>query len=62
MKYIKIFFHYHTSGDIVLKINRKNEYQTIYGFGGAFTDAAGINIFNLSTKAQEKLIKYYLIT
>ena len=31
--------------------------QKILGFGGAFTDAAGINIAKLSAGAQELLIK-----
>lgn len=31
--------------------------QKILGFGGAFTDAAGINIAKLSVGAQELLIK-----
>ena len=30
-----------------------------YRFGGAFTDAAGINIAHLSTEAQESLIRAY---
>lgn len=32
-------------------------YQEIYGFGGAFTDAAVINIAKLGLPTQEKLIK-----
>jgi len=31
--------------------------QTIVGYGGAFTDAAGINIADLPPAAQEKLIR-----
>ena len=33
--------------------------QTIIGFGGAFTDAAGINIAKLSSGAQQNLISAY---
>lgn len=29
------------------------------GFGGAFTDAAGINIARLSQAAQENLMRYF---
>ena len=32
--------------------------QKIIGFGGAFTDAAGINIAQLSVVAQERLMRY----
>ncbi|XP_046661458.1 lysosomal acid glucosylceramidase-like isoform X2 [Homalodisca vitripennis] len=35
------------------------KYQKIMGFGGAFTDAAGINIKSLSKMAQENLMRSY---
>lgn len=35
------------------------QYQKILGFGGAFTDAAGINIAKLSILAQQNLLKSY---
>ena len=34
-------------------------YQEIYGFGGAFTDSAGINIASLSEGSQKKLLEAY---
>ena len=40
-------------------INYDVRFQTIKGFGGAFTDAAGINIKSLSSKAQERLLQSY---
>lgn len=40
-----------------IKININKTYQTIKGFGGAFTDATGINIKALSEATQEKLLK-----
>lgn len=40
-------------------INRKARCQTMIGFGGAFTDSAGINILTLSKPAQEKLLRSY---
>ncbi|XP_071793951.1 lysosomal acid glucosylceramidase-like [Asterias amurensis] len=46
----------------LLKINSSVEYQTILGFGGAFTDSATINIMNLSSKAQDNLLKSYYST
>lgn len=41
-----------------IKINVSKTYQTIEGFGGAFTDATGINVKALSEAAGEKLLKY----
>lgn len=40
-------------------IDRSNQYQKIYGFGGAFTDATGINVKLLSQKTRENLLKSY---
>jgi len=44
---------------VTIDINKSVRYQEMIGFGGAFTDAAGINIAKLSTEAQEKLIQAY---
>lgn len=38
-------------------IQRNVQYQTILGFGGAFTDAAGLNIASLSNATQDNLMK-----
>lgn len=38
-------------------IDPSTTYQNALGFGGAFTDAAGINIARLSPSAQELLLK-----
>lgn len=43
----------------VLVQNVTTIYQTILGFGGAFTDAAGINLLRLSESAQKRLIEAY---
>jgi len=43
-------------------VNASATYQTIMGFGGAFTDAAGINIAKLGVVTQERLIKSYYST
>ncbi|XP_058797228.1 lysosomal acid glucosylceramidase-like [Phymastichus coffea] len=42
-----------------IKINVKKEYQKIEGFGGAFTDAALINIKSLSSSTQDHLMRSY---
>ena len=40
-------------------IDRSKTYQKIVGFGGAFTDSAGINIKSLPEKLQQRLIDDY---
>lgn len=41
-------------------INSNVKYQSVIGFGGAFTDAAGINIYdNLKRNVREKLFEAY---
>ncbi|KAL2715371.1 lysosomal acid glucosylceramidase-like isoform X4 [Vespula squamosa] len=40
-------------------INRDKKYQEICGFGGAFTDATGINIKQLSELTQDNLLRSY---
>nr|XP_034195792.1 lysosomal acid glucosylceramidase-like [Osmia lignaria] len=42
-----------------LTIDTTKKYQTIFGFGGAFTDSAGINIKKLSEAAQDQIIRTY---
>lgn len=41
----------------VLNIDTSKKYQTILGFGGAFTDSVGINIRNLSDATQDQLMR-----
>ncbi|XP_063231470.1 putative glucosylceramidase 4 [Bacillus rossius redtenbacheri] len=41
------------------KVDRSKKYQKMYGFGGAITDAAGLNTFSLSSKAADNLIRAY---
>ncbi|XP_012281809.1 glucosylceramidase isoform X2 [Orussus abietinus] len=42
-----------------LIVNKNKKYQTMHGFGGAFTDSAGINIKGLRPAAQEFLLQSY---
>lgn len=46
-------------GSLTLNIDTSKRYQTILGFGGAFTDSAGMNIKNLSEATQDQLIRAY---
>lgn len=44
---------------VSLDVNVGEKYQTIMGFGGAFTEAAGFTFSNLSKANQDKIIKAY---
>lgn len=44
--------------ETLLIVDSKQKYQEIHGFGGALTDAAALNIRNLSSTAQQKLFEY----
>lgn len=44
---------------ILLVIDSSKEYQKVLGFGGAFTDATGINVKSLPTNMQEDILKSY---
>ena len=48
-----------TTSTNTIVVDQSTTYQTIIGFGGAFTDATGINIASLPTAAQQKLIEGY---
>jgi len=43
----------------VIEVNRDVTFQTIKGFGGSFTDAAGINLQTLSQGTQQNFFKSY---
>lgn len=49
----------HVAPTISVTIDHSKKYQKIIGFGGAFTDAAGINIAKLPNGLQSRLIKDY---
>lgn len=44
---------------VVVTLAANKTLQTMIGFGGAFTDAAGINIMSLSTATQQNLLSSY---
>ncbi|CAH1363810.1 unnamed protein product, partial [Tenebrio molitor] len=45
--------------DNQIRIDPAQKFQTILGWGGAFTDAAGINLDSLNEQLQEKLLRSY---
>ncbi|KAJ8924253.1 hypothetical protein NQ315_007045 [Exocentrus adspersus] len=46
-------------GASAITLNSTTKYQTIIGFGGAFTDSTGINIKSLPEDVQSKLMESY---
>lgn len=42
----------------VLTLDSSQKYQQIFGFGGAMTDAAALNIRTLSNETQHQLLEY----
>ncbi|GFS09420.1 glucosylceramidase [Elysia marginata] len=48
-----------TTSDAIYQVDVSETRQAIDGFGGAFTDAAGINIASLPANAQDNLISSY---
>nr|XP_027228108.1 putative glucosylceramidase 4 [Penaeus vannamei] len=48
-----------SNASVVVHVDDRYEYQAIMGFGGAFTDAAGINIDSLPEVTQEVLLRSY---
>lgn len=47
---------------LLIVINPGKTYQEIFGFGGAFTDSAGINLRNLPIQLQDAIIGSYYST
>jgi glucosylceramidase len=45
--------------DNKIVVNANDKYQTMMGWGGAFTDSTGININSLDEQAQDKLLESY---
>lgn len=46
-----------TGSHIHIKVNRDVKHQTIMGFGGAFTDATGINFKKMGPKFEDMMIR-----
>ncbi|XP_071845154.1 lysosomal acid glucosylceramidase-like [Apostichopus japonicus] len=44
---------------VTFTVNKRTKYQEILGFGGSFSDSAGINIMGLSETTRENLMKSY---
>lgn len=42
-----------------IKIEQEEKYQSFFGFGGAFTEAAAHTFFSLSAKSQDQILKAY---
>lgn len=46
-----------SASDITINVDTTETYQEILGFGGAFTDSAGMNIDKLSPATQAQLLR-----
>ena len=57
MSEVKFGSYANDSSNITLNIDSTKGYQKILGYGGAFTDSAGININMLSQATQDQLIR-----
>ena len=44
---------------LTVTVDTEASSQTIFGFGGAFTDSAGINLQNLSAQTRDALLRAY---
>lgn len=47
---------------VTIKIDASRTFQSIHGFGGAFTDAAGVNLNRLDKPAADRLLRAYFST
>ena len=52
----------HPEKHLEIVVNVSSTFQHIFGYGGAFTDAAGINLNSLSEGARIQLLKAYFDT
>lgn len=43
---------------VVITLHPNNKSQTISGFGGAFTDSAGINIMKMHEQSQNRILEW----
>ncbi|KAK6750399.1 hypothetical protein RB195_002399 [Necator americanus] len=48
-----------TNGAVRIDVDARKTYQSIIGFGGSFTDAAGINLASLRPKTRQNLMESY---
>lgn len=56
---LKFSAKHNNSDQIVLTLDHKVKYQKIIGFGGAFTDASGLNLNTLPKGMAENIMKDY---
>lgn len=47
------------SASVKIVVDARKQFQSIIGFGGAFTDSVGINLYSLSERTRNKLLEAY---
>lgn len=57
LNYVNGIFSTQEIRETILLVNSRVPYQSIIGWGGAFTDSSGINIKQLSLGSQDKLMR-----
>lgn len=50
---------YHDEANVTITLQRNFQYQTILGFGGAFTEATAVTISQMLPELQEEIIQAY---
>ncbi|KAJ1364540.1 hypothetical protein KIN20_024663 [Parelaphostrongylus tenuis] len=48
-----------TPASVKIVVDARKQFQSIIGFGGAFTDSTGINLYSLSEPTRKKLLEAY---
>lgn len=59
LRHEKLVFVDGAAADADLTIDATTKYQKIIGFGGAFTDAAAINLYKVNANLQQKILDAY---
>jgi len=57
--YSELTLDYSNSSDTVITIDPKKTYQSMMGFGGAFTEAAAVTLNKMSPELQSEVIRKY---
>ncbi|CAB3405810.1 unnamed protein product [Caenorhabditis bovis] len=56
---VKVLSGSKSDENVTISVNSGEKYQEIYGFGGAFTDATGINLASLDRNIADKILEAY---
>lgn len=57
LSYVPYYFYLTAVETLEIEVDTTTAYQKIIGFGGAFTDATGLNILSLPEPMQEMILR-----